>query len=145
MKRAAALLLFFVVLCSSALASDAPDPIVGTWYLHYSRDTTPDFSYFDDSCSRLVYIFTFHEKGLVTLLMSKTEDGKTHPYEGLVGTWKNDGEDYLLSLNMDHPVKWYAMLIDGFLFVRPHDSPDHLLRFRPLCTFSPDTDYLQIP
>ena len=98
MKKLLAMILILALLLPAAALSGNSDPIVGAWYMFYSKNETPEMAATFGACEIMTAVYDFWENGTITLSETDVLDGASTPAYMAAGKWEKDGDTYQYSI-----------------------------------------------
>ncbi len=98
MKKLFIFLLILAMVPVIAIAEE-PDPILGSWYMFYDKNETPEIENLFPDYNMIIEIYTFQSDGLIMVtenaIRSATDSNLHH---NPIGKWSRTGDEYSYSM-----------------------------------------------
>ena len=128
-------LLFVLVLLP--IVAFADDDIVGSWYMCFDKNATPEFASAFQDCDVIISVYTFWADGTITLFENDITDKSGTPIYTPTGKWEKTSSGYtysIISLGSG------AAIVDNDYIYLEVSTPVYL-RLHKLIPLDPYTDY----
>ena len=139
MKKLITIILILALLLPAAAPAEDQEPIVGCWYVYYSKAVTPELATSYQNYDRVIAVYIFNADGTITCLEHDYKEGGTDlPMYNSAGKWGHEGNDYKYSIIGLGEGK--AFVKDGFIYLGIQNNMFYL-KLRWLYPFNPYQDY----
>lgn len=144
MKKLFIFLLILAMVPVVALGEEQQDPIVGSWYMYYDINATPEIK---DTFPNYVFMFgvyTFQSDSLIMLTENDiSPDGEYHSVHSQIGKWSKTDDGYSYSMIGFGESTCRFEKEDLLLKIETEDSnTKSYMRLHRLLPFNPYKDYV---
>ena len=139
MKKLIAVALILAMLLPVTVAAAATDHLIGSWYLYYDKNYSPEMASNFEDADRVIMILTFNTDGTIMLTENDVYDEKANVVAYTAGKWERVGNKYNCSImgfgegTLTNHRDYILLTIDGSKIG---------LKFWHLKYFDPYSDYV---
>ena len=140
MKKLLCFLLIVSLFVPSAVMADAPDPIVGCWYLYYDKAATPEMESAFPGFDKVICVYVFSDNGIINVTGASISGSSGTPEYSPAGKWVKDGDTYRISL-IGYSENALSYCENDSILLNINDS-NFYMKLKKLYNFNPYQDYV---